>query len=71
MTDLSIVLALIISITVSIFFFIRLGEQLEREAKARREESEQLRKPRELRIFAQEAPNAETRPADQAADLCA
>jgi uncharacterized membrane protein YgaE (UPF0421/DUF939 family) len=55
-------LGVIVTLVVSVFFFMQSGEQLKREAKLLREESEKLRRLQELTIYAQTNPGADIQP---------
>jgi hypothetical protein len=63
-------LGMVASIAVGAYFFAQSGEQLKREAKLLREESEKLRRLQELTIYAQTNPNAHIQPTrDQAGNI--
>jgi hypothetical protein len=63
-------LGVVITIAVSAFFFAQSGQQLKREAKSLREESEKLRRLQELTIYALTNPNADIQPTrDEAGNI--
>ncbi len=55
-------LGVVTTITISVFFYLRSGEQLNREAKLLREEAEKLRKLQELTIYALTNPTSNIQP---------
>jgi hypothetical protein len=55
-------LGVVVTIVVSVFFYLRSGEQLNREAKLLREEAEKLRKLQELTIYALTNPTSNIQP---------
>lgn len=52
----------VITLLVSVFFFVRSGEQLKREAEMLRKELQELRTLQELTIYALTNPNADLQP---------
>jgi hypothetical protein len=63
-------LGVVLTMAVSAFFFVQSGEQLKREAKLLREESEKLRRLQELTIYAQTNPKADIQPTrDEAGNI--